>query len=555
MFRPIPTWSDSLKKLTLTRTSALALASLVLLLSLLTGRAAAETATGTFSAPPKFGANGLAFAVFAGGTVEQLETAAGAAGASGVWAQDSTGAQQLLVVGGPAFLRDPFKAKIPNGFAGATAVALIRDPNAPPLPTASATPSPSGSPTPVATPATAPSSSTYPQVGAPSPLIAISGNLRPDSASQFAWDFTTINNLPAVKEPIAVQQVSYIRMCRWDGADEPSRCTQERSLATDVRNPSPVSILFDLPPRDRAVYITGQLCNPSGCGDYFNLGVAVVAKDGAYYVAAGFRGSSQFRPYLLDPRIRDMVGTYSDGFVTGAVKCGGPGVCASGNFDNSIAPGLTVTARAIDGSVISAQFILLRGSRKELGSQQRTTAPAGGVLGQVLSTGVVTTGTINSLGVTMSVGSVSQTTAGLYGPYSLSAPSPSGASVTIDWAYDAVPTNTALTLSLASDLPNLVAKAPPPSGNDFIFAAYATAGQITQTTGSFPKPVRVLFFLPKSVVPQGSVAKDLTLASWDGSKWVVVSDAAVTGSDGSITIPVWVNQFSILAVMRRGTAS
>lgn len=79
-----------------------------------------------FVAPPLFGSSGMASAVFLGGSVDQLEATALAAKAGGVWAQDSSGAFQLLVVGGPAFLRDTFKARIPNGFNSATAVTLTR---------------------------------------------------------------------------------------------------------------------------------------------------------------------------------------------------------------------------------------------------------------------------------------------------------------------------------------------------------------------------------------------------------------------------------------------
>ncbi|MDA0302691.1 MAG: hypothetical protein O2822_09205, partial [Chloroflexi bacterium] len=67
-----------------------------------------------------------ALAVFGGGTVAQLEVAAREAGATGVWAQDSAGRFVLLVVDGPAFINEPFRAAFAAGLAGSTAVTLAR---------------------------------------------------------------------------------------------------------------------------------------------------------------------------------------------------------------------------------------------------------------------------------------------------------------------------------------------------------------------------------------------------------------------------------------------
>ena len=83
-------------------------------------------AAGSFVGSPTFGTSGQAAAVFLGGSVSDLEGAAGALSANGVWAQDKSGAFQLLVVGGPAFLRDGFTAKFPGGFTGAVAVTLTK---------------------------------------------------------------------------------------------------------------------------------------------------------------------------------------------------------------------------------------------------------------------------------------------------------------------------------------------------------------------------------------------------------------------------------------------
>lgn len=196
------------------RTVALLVTPLVLiLLSILTvSPANAQTTTGSFVAAPTFTTSGLAFVVFTGGTVAQLETAARGSGASGVWAQDTTGALQLLVVGGPTFLTEPFRARFSNGFFGATALTLTRDPGGaaaptPPAATASPTPPPAATPTP--TPK-------YPQAGAPSRSIAIHGDLRTDSMTQFAYDFNYIDTLPAIRAGASIpeQEVTYVRACR-----------------------------------------------------------------------------------------------------------------------------------------------------------------------------------------------------------------------------------------------------------------------------------------------------------------------------------------------------
>jgi uncharacterized protein YkwD len=119
--------------------------------------AQAQVPTGAFAATPIFDARGTAFAVFRGGVVGDLEAAAQGAGATGVWAQDAQGAYQLLVVGGPAFLKAPFTAAFPTGFAGATAMTLVRPAGAAapapstPAPTATPTATPSATVTPVAT--------------------------------------------------------------------------------------------------------------------------------------------------------------------------------------------------------------------------------------------------------------------------------------------------------------------------------------------------------------------------------------------------------------------
>ena len=58
--------------------------------------------------------------------MDQLEAAALALKATGVWVQDTTGAFQLLVVGGPSFLKDASKARFPLGFATVGGVTVTR---------------------------------------------------------------------------------------------------------------------------------------------------------------------------------------------------------------------------------------------------------------------------------------------------------------------------------------------------------------------------------------------------------------------------------------------
>lgn len=99
-----------------------------------------------FAAPPNFGPGGQAAAVFLGGSVAQLESAARATAANGVWVQDNGGVFQLLIVGGPAFLRDAFTSRFAGGFPSAVAVTLTR-------PTGASSPPNAASPAPTATPA------------------------------------------------------------------------------------------------------------------------------------------------------------------------------------------------------------------------------------------------------------------------------------------------------------------------------------------------------------------------------------------------------------------
>ena len=82
--------------------------------------------SGLFAAAPVFTSSGQALAVFRGGTIAQLEAAARAAQANGVWVQDASGSYQLLILGGATFIRDTFVARFPAGFPGDIAVTLVR---------------------------------------------------------------------------------------------------------------------------------------------------------------------------------------------------------------------------------------------------------------------------------------------------------------------------------------------------------------------------------------------------------------------------------------------
>ena len=79
-----------------------------------------------FLAAPIFSASGQALVVFAGGSTDQLEAAAASAKATGAWAQDATGGFQLLVVGGPVFLKDQFRATFAAGLRPNTPMTLTR---------------------------------------------------------------------------------------------------------------------------------------------------------------------------------------------------------------------------------------------------------------------------------------------------------------------------------------------------------------------------------------------------------------------------------------------
>ena len=81
---------------------------------------------GAFVAAPVFSASGQALVIFGGGTVDQLEGASSSAKATGAWVQDVSGTYRLLVVGGPTFLKDQFKASFAAGLNANTVATLTR---------------------------------------------------------------------------------------------------------------------------------------------------------------------------------------------------------------------------------------------------------------------------------------------------------------------------------------------------------------------------------------------------------------------------------------------
>ena len=86
---------------------------------------------GRFIPSPVYGNLGIALVVYMGGSIADLELAAGSAGAAGVWVQDVTGRFQLLPVQAPAFVTSSFAGAFPSAspsapnFPQAIAVTLI----------------------------------------------------------------------------------------------------------------------------------------------------------------------------------------------------------------------------------------------------------------------------------------------------------------------------------------------------------------------------------------------------------------------------------------------
>lgn len=102
------------------------LALLLAAAGLLLAAAPLHAQTGGFLNTPAFSADGVAFVVFLGGSIEDLEAAASASSATGAWAQDPSGSFLSLTIGGPTFLNSRFRAAFGDGFAGPTAIVLTR---------------------------------------------------------------------------------------------------------------------------------------------------------------------------------------------------------------------------------------------------------------------------------------------------------------------------------------------------------------------------------------------------------------------------------------------
>lgn len=81
---------------------------------------------GRLVSAPVFDPSGVALAVFDAGSLAQIETAARAAGATGVWAQDGSGQFHALVIGAPAFVNADFRSALGGGFTTSTSVTLTR---------------------------------------------------------------------------------------------------------------------------------------------------------------------------------------------------------------------------------------------------------------------------------------------------------------------------------------------------------------------------------------------------------------------------------------------
>ena len=90
-------------------------------------RAPVGAATGIgFVTTVRFAPTGQALTVYLGGSTENLDAAARAVGATGVWVQDRDGRFRLLLVSGPGFLCDEFRAAFPQGLSANIAVTLVR---------------------------------------------------------------------------------------------------------------------------------------------------------------------------------------------------------------------------------------------------------------------------------------------------------------------------------------------------------------------------------------------------------------------------------------------
>lgn len=161
-----------------------AVTAVILALALLVPASFVGAQTAGFVSPPVFSKLGVAYVVFLGGSVVELEAATAATGASGAWAQDSTGRFSQLAIGGPSFVSDRFRATYAAGFAGPTAIVLTRavQPSTPGV-TPTPTPAAVGSWTTTQAPSGVVSSSAeWIAVAAPEGKTILANVIRPDGA-------------------------------------------------------------------------------------------------------------------------------------------------------------------------------------------------------------------------------------------------------------------------------------------------------------------------------------------------------------------------------------
>ena len=123
-----------------------------------------------------------------------------------------------------------------------------------------------------------------------------------------------------------------------------------------------------------------------------------------YSVAAPFSGSSRVRVYVMDPQIERMNVVYSDGLIGFDVLCDRVGPCSGGNYDDSLAPGATVSGLSRGGTLLTSQAVVLRGTTEELTAQERAPAPQAGRAGTTVNSGLVATASVVDRGVSARIG-------------------------------------------------------------------------------------------------------------------------------------------------------
>ncbi|MGE3856090.1 MAG: hypothetical protein AB7G21_03910 [Dehalococcoidia bacterium] len=547
---------------------------------------APSTAAGPgFAASPVFGAGGMAQAVFAGGTVEELEAAALAVGANGVWVQASDGSFHLLVVGGPAFLKDAFRARFASGI-GVTAVTLSRPegasappaaapsvPSAPGAPPASTTPAPASAavtrvvaapealPTPPppgrAVPTPAPSLAFPAPVAAgtdtqvPSPLIEVYGAVRTDSALRFAFDFTRIDTLPALRAgaSAAAQQVTMVRMCH-AVLDQPEECLDAAAPPIVTVRPGPERYYFAVPPRGSSAVATAQLCNEHGCGGKTVVGVAAMSADGTMYaVGSAYRGASLVRTYRMDTRLIRVRWTYSDGLAAYYGECSVDG-CPGSAHDASVAPFAIVDGIGLVGTPLVTSRLLLRGTLPELLRQRLDPAPRGGGPRPGRVPTVTGTSTIEDGGLTARVGSQQLfVVTPVDQDHELVAPFASGGSVALRIPAHALADRGEAAIALV-DVLDLASRQAAPSGTEFVAGVHLRARLAARPLDGFDRQVLLDVTIDRSALPDGTSARDLSVVRWDGAGWVPASDSVGVTASGALNPRLWVQANGFYVVVR-----